>query len=118
MVDLQKFKPPQAATKLGDIPEIIEHRKNGLLIESGDSKSLAAAILAFISNEKLTALCAANGLRYAIEHFSFDDIDRGKASSRGFVWQAQKRQDRFLRPMTRVYWRSRSDPVEMASRDC
>jgi glycosyltransferase involved in cell wall biosynthesis len=85
MVDLQKFKPPQAATKLGDIPEIIEHRKNGLLIESGDSKSLAAAILAFISNEKLTALCAANGLRYAIEHFSFDDIDRGKASSRGFV---------------------------------
>lgn len=59
MVDLQKFKPPQAATKLGDIPEIIEHRKNGLLIESGDSKSLAAAILAFISNEKLTALCAA-----------------------------------------------------------
>lgn len=86
MVDLQKFKPPHVETKLGDdIPEIIEHRKNGLPIESGDSKSLAAAILAFISNEKLAALCAANGLCYVIEHFSFDDIDRGKASSRGFV---------------------------------
>jgi glycosyltransferase involved in cell wall biosynthesis len=85
MVDLQKFKPPHVATKVGDIPEIIEHPKNGLLIEPGDSKSLAAAILEFISDEKLAALCAADGLRYAIKHFSFDDIDRGKASSRCFI---------------------------------
>jgi hypothetical protein len=35
MVDLQKFKPPHVATKVGDIPEIIEHRKNGLLDRTG-----------------------------------------------------------------------------------
>jgi hypothetical protein len=29
MVDLQKFKPPQAATKLGDIPEISSTGKTG-----------------------------------------------------------------------------------------
>src|SRR5438128_10225587 len=63
---------PVIATKVGDIPEIIEHRQNGLLVEPGDSKALAAAILEFLSDQKLAAHCAANGLRYANEHFSFD----------------------------------------------
>jgi glycosyltransferase involved in cell wall biosynthesis len=63
---------PVVATKVGDIPEIIEHRQNGLLVEPGDSKALAAAILEFLSDQKLAAYCAANGLHYAREHFSFD----------------------------------------------
>ena len=65
---------PVVATKVGDIPEIIEHRQNGLLVEPGDSKALAAAILEFLSDRKLAADCAANGLRYAREHFSFDHM--------------------------------------------
>lgn len=63
---------PVVATKVGDIPEIIEHRQNGLLVEPGDSKALADAILEFLSDQKLAAQCAANGLRYARQHFSFD----------------------------------------------
>ena len=63
---------PVVATKVGDIPEIIEPRQNGLLVEPGDSKALAAAILEFLSDQKLAAYCAANGLHYAREHFSFD----------------------------------------------
>jgi glycosyltransferase involved in cell wall biosynthesis len=63
---------PVVATKVGDIPEIIEPRQNGLLVEPGDSTALAAAILEFLSDRKLAAHCAANGLRYAREHFSFD----------------------------------------------
>jgi glycosyltransferase involved in cell wall biosynthesis len=69
---------PVVATKVGDIPEIIEHRQNGLLIEPGDSKALAAAILEFICDPKLAAHCAANGLRYAKEHFSFDEMMKAK----------------------------------------
>jgi glycosyltransferase involved in cell wall biosynthesis len=69
---------PVIATKVGDIPEIIEHRQNGLLIESGDTKALAAAILEFIREPQLAAHCAANGLRYAREHFSFDEMMKAK----------------------------------------
>ena len=65
---------PVIATKVGDIPEIIEHRQNGLLIEPGDSQALAAAIMEFICDPKLAAHCATNGLRYATEHFSFDKM--------------------------------------------
>jgi glycosyltransferase involved in cell wall biosynthesis len=69
---------PVVATNVGDIPEIIEHRQNGLLIKPDDSKALAAAILEFISDEKLAAHCAANGLHYANEHFSFDRMMEAK----------------------------------------
>jgi glycosyltransferase involved in cell wall biosynthesis len=62
------------ATKVGDIPEIIEHRQNGLLIEPGDSQALAAGIMEFVCDPKLAAYCAANGLRYATGHFSFDKM--------------------------------------------
>jgi len=69
---------PVIATKVGDIPEIIENRENGLLIEPGDSKALAVAILEFIRDPNLAAHCAANGLRYAREHFSFDEMMKAK----------------------------------------
>jgi glycosyltransferase involved in cell wall biosynthesis len=69
---------PVIATKVGDIPEILRDRQNGLLIEPGDSQALAAAIVEFICDPKLAAHCAANGLRYATEHFSFDKMMEAK----------------------------------------
>ena len=69
---------PVVATKVGDIPEIIEHRENGLLVEPGDSRALAAAIIEFLDDPSLAAHCAANGLRYATEHFSFDKMMKKK----------------------------------------
>jgi glycosyltransferase involved in cell wall biosynthesis len=69
---------PVIATKVGDIPEIIEHRQNGLLIEPGDAKALANAILEFIHDPTLAMHCAANGLRYAKQHFSFDEMMTAK----------------------------------------
>ncbi len=69
---------PVIATKVGDIPEIVQHRQNGLLIDTGDSHALAAAIMEFISDPELAARCAANGLRYATDHFSFDKMMEAK----------------------------------------
>ena len=65
---------PVIATKVGDIPEIVRHRENGLLIEPGNPQALASAILEFISDPELAAHCAANGLLYATENFSFDKM--------------------------------------------
>jgi glycosyltransferase involved in cell wall biosynthesis len=69
---------PVIATKVGDIPEIIRHRENGLLIEPGNTQALASAILEFISDPELAAHCAANGFRYATENFSFDKMMEAK----------------------------------------
>jgi glycosyltransferase involved in cell wall biosynthesis len=81
---------PVVATKVGDIPEIIEHRQNGLLVEPGDSKALAIAILEFSSDQKLAAHCAANGLRYAREHFSFDRMMEAKIQVDASLIKARK----------------------------
>ena len=51
------------------------------MVEPNDSDALAAAILEFISDEKLVAHCAANGLRYAREHFCFDRMMRAKLAA-------------------------------------
>ena len=69
---------PVVATKVGDVPEIIRHEQNGLMVEPGDSHALAAAMLRFLSEPTLAAQCAAEGLRYAREHFSFDRMMESK----------------------------------------
>ena len=69
---------PVVATKVGDVPEIVAHGENGLVVEPGDSNALATAILLFLSDEKLAARCAANGLRYAREHFCFNRMMQAK----------------------------------------
>ena len=80
---------PVIATKVGDIPEIVRHRENGLLIEPGDTQALATAIDEFISDPELAARCAANGLRHASEHFSFDKMMEAKLRA-DFAVLAQK----------------------------
>ena len=69
---------PVIATKVGDVPEVVRHRENGLLIEPGNVQALAAAIMEFLSDPDLAAHCAANGLLYATEHFSFDAMMEAK----------------------------------------
>jgi glycosyltransferase involved in cell wall biosynthesis len=69
---------PVIATKVGDIPEIVQHRQNGLLVEPADTEALASAILEFITDPELAANCAANGLRYATEYFSFNKMMQAK----------------------------------------
>ena len=69
---------PVIATNVGDIPEIVRHRENGLLIEPGNPQALASAILEFISDPELATHCAANGFRYAAENFSFDKMMEAK----------------------------------------
>jgi glycosyltransferase involved in cell wall biosynthesis len=69
---------PVIATKVGDIPEIVRDRENGLLIEPGNTQALASAILEFISDPELAARCAANGLRHATKNFSFGKMMEAK----------------------------------------
>jgi glycosyltransferase involved in cell wall biosynthesis len=69
---------PVVATRVGDVPEIIVHGENGLIVQPNDSNALATAILLFLSDANLAARCAENGLRYAREHFCFDRMMRAK----------------------------------------
>ena len=108
---------PVVATTVGDIPEIIQQRQNGLLVEPGDSKSLATAILEFISDQKLAAHCAANGLRYASEHFSFDDMMEAKLQVDASLIGTEAAKP-LPSPNDAPVSLQPVRPVETASRDC
>ena len=82
---------PLIATKVGDIAEIVRHRENGLLIEPGNPQAIAAAIMEFLSDPNLAAHCAANGLRYATEHFSFDGMMEAKLAADASVLRAARK---------------------------
>ena len=69
---------PVIATRVGDVPEIVQDGENGLVVEPGDSDALAEAIFRFLLDEKLAARCASNALRYAREHFDFNVMMRAK----------------------------------------
>ena len=69
---------PVVATRIGDVPEVVKDRENGLTVEPDNPEALAEAILEFLSNKQLAAHCAASALRYARDHFSFDRMMEAK----------------------------------------
>jgi glycosyltransferase involved in cell wall biosynthesis len=47
------FGKPVIASRVGDIPDVIESEKTGILVESGNSKVLANAMIRLLTNEQL-----------------------------------------------------------------
>jgi L-malate glycosyltransferase len=63
---------PIVATRVGGIPEVIEHEHNGLLVAPGDDRALAAGLLRVIERPEL-ALQVGEAARQTVEaRFSFD----------------------------------------------
>jgi glycosyltransferase involved in cell wall biosynthesis len=69
---------PVVTTRIGDVPEIVHHGENGLVVQPSDTVAMANAILRFLSEPELAKTCAANALAYAGQHFSFDQMIRAK----------------------------------------
>lgn len=65
---------PVVATRVGGIPEIIEHNVNGILIPSGDARALAESIDYLLSNPDAARKLGAAGQERARTRFSFDQL--------------------------------------------
>ena len=62
------------ATKVGGIPEMIEDRKEGILVNSGDVKALSEAILGLINNKTLADTLAKNAREKIEKRFLSQDM--------------------------------------------
>ena len=65
---------PIVATKVGGVPEIVQHEKNGLLARAEDPESLSKAILRLIEDPDLRAQLAKAGKRSVEAHFSAKEM--------------------------------------------
>jgi glycosyltransferase involved in cell wall biosynthesis len=61
---------PVAAFRVGGLPEMIEHRRSGILVTPGHETELAEALAELISNRKLAADLATEGLRRLESEFN------------------------------------------------
>jgi glycosyltransferase involved in cell wall biosynthesis len=64
------LRKPVVASRLGGIPELVQHEHSGLLVAPGSPKDLARAIVRYASDPALRDHCAANG--YALAQSRLD----------------------------------------------
>ena len=75
VLDAMSAGLPIVATKAGGIPEMITDRVNGLLVNSGDSDSLADAILYLLDNSEIAKELGANALQTVKEFDINNTVD-------------------------------------------
>ena len=66
------LKIPVVATKVGGIPELIEHEKNGLLVDSNDSEQLLNTINQLLENKEKSQELADVGYNFVINNLTWD----------------------------------------------
>ena len=66
------MKVPVITTAVSGIPEIIDHRKTGLLVKQGDASALAGSLLQLLNNPELGRTLANAGYQRVREMFSND----------------------------------------------
>lgn len=65
---------PVVSTNVGDVKEIFEANKCGLVTECQDHKGLAKAIVQMANDKSLQQTCKSNGRKVAEEYFSLDSV--------------------------------------------
>ena len=71
ILEAMACQKPMVTTTAGGIPEIVQNKINGILVEPDDPKALAQAINEVLASDILQMRLAANGLKTAWEQFTF-----------------------------------------------
>ena len=70
LIEAMSMGKPVIGTRIGGIPEIIEHGKNGLMVPPGDHFAIAQAILRLAESQSLREELAFNAIRSVTLNFS------------------------------------------------
>src|SRR5262249_36480651 len=71
IIEAMSCKKPVVASSVGGIPEIIEHEKNGILVEPENPAALADGLRRVLLNNDLKRALAENGYSSVMERFCF-----------------------------------------------
>ena len=71
---------PVVATPVGGIPDVLEDRRNGLLIEPREPHAISTALIELLSDAELRHSLANAALRDARQRYSLEAADRGLRS--------------------------------------
>ena len=75
--EAQLMEKPVIATNVGGIPELIENKKSGLLVEKDNSDDIINKISYLFENQKEAKQMGIYGKKFIEENFSWDKIAEG-----------------------------------------
>ncbi|NOY72579.1 MAG: glycosyltransferase family 4 protein [Gammaproteobacteria bacterium] len=68
------MKKPVIATDVGGLPEVVIHKKTGLLIPPKDETAICNALSTFYNNTDLAKKMAEQGYEYCMKNFTFEQM--------------------------------------------
>ena len=74
VVEAMLFGVPVIATKVGGIPEIIENKRNGILIESNEPSVIANAVIDLLNNNTTAKSYIEEAKRNAVDRFGMQNM--------------------------------------------
>ena len=74
LLEAQAARVPTIASAVGAIPKVIEDGVTGTLVQPGDSRSLASAVVRVLSEKKKALEMAQRGLERVRNNFSSDTM--------------------------------------------
>lgn len=80
LLDAMACARPIVATRAGGIPEVVEHRVNGLLVEPRQAEALAAAIVELLNDAALRRQMGEAGFIRASRRFTLERMIAGTAA--------------------------------------
>ncbi len=72
LLEAMASRKPVVATRVGSIPQVIEHGDSGLLVDPGDAEGLGAALLEVLGDSELSERLAENGSKRAKARYTDD----------------------------------------------
>lgn len=72
--EAQLMEKPVIATNIGGIPELMENKKSGFLVEKGNSEDLIEKILYILENQNESKQMGKNGRKFVETNFSWEKI--------------------------------------------
>jgi len=67
---------PVVSTRVGDVPDIVQHGETGYLVDPEDGDSMTAALLSLVGNESLRIEMGLRARRWVDEHRSPDQLPK------------------------------------------
>jgi len=90
---------PVVATRVGGVPEIVADGSTGVLVEPGDARALAAAVLELLEDQALAVLMGRSAASLARERFDINAVVRTvEQTLSGLVADARAGRPRRVRP--------------------
>ena len=74
LIEAMTFGKPVVASRVGGIPDVVKHNKNGILVAEKDPQALADAIEKLIQEPELRRRLGRNGLQFVKNHYNWKSI--------------------------------------------